>query len=69
MDALCDHLVLHLPPETNYNVSRPVRKLVCISVNLNVILSTIIKLLFPTSDEHVLYDAQKNETQTCEGIK
>ncbi|XP_075969526.1 uncharacterized protein LOC142972358 isoform X2 [Anticarsia gemmatalis] len=23
MDALCDHLVLHLPPETNYNVSRP----------------------------------------------
>ncbi|PZC84388.1 hypothetical protein B5X24_HaOG204962 [Helicoverpa armigera] len=23
MDALCDHLVLHLPPETNYNVPRP----------------------------------------------
>lgn len=27
MDALCDHLVLHLPPETNYNVSRPVRNI------------------------------------------
>lgn len=25
MDALCDHLVLHLPPEANYNVPRPVR--------------------------------------------
>ncbi|CAB3236390.1 unnamed protein product [Arctia plantaginis] len=23
MDALCDHLVLRLPPETNYNVARP----------------------------------------------
>ncbi|KOB66410.1 putative Fasciclin-2, partial [Operophtera brumata] len=23
MDALCDHLVLHLPPEANYNVPRP----------------------------------------------
>lgn len=26
MDALCDHLVLHLPPETNYNTPRPVRR-------------------------------------------
>ncbi|XP_013182256.1 PREDICTED: neural cell adhesion molecule 2-like [Papilio xuthus] len=23
MDALCDHLVMHLPPETNYNVAKP----------------------------------------------
>lgn len=29
MDALCDHLVLHLPPETNYNVPRPVNYIFC----------------------------------------
>lgn len=25
MDMLCDHLVMHLPPEVNYNTPRPVR--------------------------------------------
>lgn len=25
MDALCDHLVMRLPPETNYQVAKPVR--------------------------------------------
>lgn len=27
MDTLCDHLVMHLPTEVNYNVPRPVRAL------------------------------------------
>lgn len=27
-DALCDHLVLHLPPETSYGVPKPVRLIV-----------------------------------------
>lgn len=30
MDALCDHLVMHLPPDTNYNVAKPVSIIILI---------------------------------------